>query len=160
MQFFYESGSLASEGWDVLVSNKTTGMKHTGTRVGTLAPGKEFVISADKTERLIWPLDGEGAEVSYKETGASDFQQQKLAGRKSVFSGHSDLIYLSIDTEIKITGSGRVIIAEAPARNYFPTKFIAGSSVPVFSRGAGAASRQVHNFWAPEELLADRFIVV
>jgi 5-deoxy-glucuronate isomerase len=127
-------------------------------RVGNLNNNKEFKISADKVERLIWPLEGKSISVQYSVAGVK--ATQVLEGRTSVFHGPTDLIYLSIDTDIVITGSGRFIIAEAPAKNSYPPKFISKDRVPVFVRGTGPSSRQVHNFGVPEELVADRFIVV
>ena len=160
MKFVFRDGELAHGDWSVVVNNNLPGWVHTGMRVGDLSKAKSFEISADKIERLICPMEGEGITVEYRVEGESHFTSQKLAGRESVFHGPADAIYLSIDTEIKVTGTGRFIVAEAPAKNPYPIKFIPAKSVPVFSRGAGPASRQVHNFGVPEELLADRFIVV
>ena len=160
MKFVFRDGELAQGDWDVVVNDNLPGWVHTGMRVGDLSKAKSFEIMADKIERLICPMEGEGITVEYRIEGESDFTSQKLAGRETVFQGPADSIYLSIDTEIKVTGKGRFIVAEAPAKNSYPIKFIPAKSVPVFSRGAGPASRQVHNFGVPEELLADRFIVV
>ncbi len=160
MKFVYRDGELAQAGWDVIVNDKLPGWAHTGMRVGDLSKTNSFEIPPDKVERLIWSLEGESITVEYKVAGEINFTAQKLIGRESVFHGPTDLIYLSINTEIKVTGKGRFIIAEAPAKNSFPIKFIPANRVPVFSRGAGPSSRQVHNFGVPEELIADRFIVV
>lgn len=160
MKFVFRDGQLAQGDWAVVVNDKLPGWVHTGMRVGDLSKTKSFEIAADKIERLICPLDGEGITVEYRIEGESHFISQKLIGRESVFHGPADLIYLSIDTEIKISGEGRFIVAEAAAKISYPIKFIPATTVPVFSRGAGPASRQVHNFGVPEELLADRFIVV
>jgi 5-deoxy-glucuronate isomerase len=160
MNFVFRDGELAQDDWEVVVNDKLPGWAHTGMRVGDLSKANSFEVMADKIERLIWPLDGEGITVEYRIVGESNFTSQKLIGRESVFHGPTDLIYLSINTEIKVTGKGRFIIAEAPAQNSYPVKFIPANTVPVFSRGAGPSSRQVHNFGVPEELIADRFIVV
>jgi 5-deoxy-glucuronate isomerase len=157
MNFVYKKGSLTRGDWSVIVDDKLPGWKYTGMRVGSFENSKEFNIKADKVERLIWPLDGAGITVEFNIAGKGEVH--KLAGRKSVFHGPTDLIYLSIDTEIKITGLGRFIIAEAPAKNSYPHKFIPANRVPILIRGTGPSCRQVHNFGAPEELIADRFIV-
>ena len=81
-RYFYKKGELASGDWDVIVNDKLPGWKHTGTRVATLSPGKTFEIAADKVERLIWPLEGEGIVVDYVVNGET--KNQKLAGRKTV----------------------------------------------------------------------------
>ncbi len=160
MTWFFKKGELAKDNWDVLVDGSIKGWQHTGLRVGTLGAGRQFHIIADGLERLIFPLEGVGLTVEYRQAGETAFQTQFLRGRKSVFHGTSDLIYLPVDTEIKIHGEGRVCIGEAPAKNSKAVKFIAAEEVPVFVRGAGRESRQVHNFGVPEHLDADRFIVV
>ena len=154
---FFPKGDLAKAEWDVIVDNTIDGWQHTGVRVGDFSKSKTFTIAADKVERLIWPLNGESITVSY--TVDNKTTDVTLRGRQSVFHGPTDLQYISIDTAVTITGTGRFIIAEAPAKNSFPPAFIDRDRVPVFIRGAGPSSRQVHNFGAPDELIADRFIV-
>jgi len=154
---FFPKGDLAQGQWDVIVDNTIDGWQHTGVRVGDFSKSKTFSIAADKVERLIWPLDGESITVSYTVDNART--EVTLRGRKTVFPGTTDLQYISIDTAVTITGTGRFIIAEAPAKNSCPPAFIDRDRVPVFVRGAGPSSRQVHNFGAPDELIADRFIV-
>ena len=160
MNWFFKKGELSQDGWDVLVDSSIEGWQHTGLKIGTLLGGHSFHIPADGVERIIFPLEGSGITVEYREAGQSGFQSQFLNGRESVFHGTADLIYVSVDTEIKISGDGRVAIGEAPAKNPKPVRYIKASEVPVFVRGAGRESRQVHNFGVPETLDADRFIVV
>ncbi|MFM1910543.1 MAG: hypothetical protein RLZZ545_1241 [Actinomycetota bacterium] len=159
MQFFFKSGSLARDGWDVRVDQTLEGWQHTGMRVGNFAKQETFFIDADSCERLIWPLEGTSITVTYTVEGQPT-QTETLLGRKDVFHGPTDLIYLSIDTSVTITGSGRFIVAEAPAKKQYPATFIPRDRVPIFIRGTGPSTRQVHNFGVPEELIADRFIVV
>ncbi|MEN9752828.1 MAG: hypothetical protein RL670_519 [Actinomycetota bacterium] len=160
MKWFFPNGDLANDGWDVLVNGEIDGWQHTGMRVGTLGEGRRFHIPADDVERLIWPLEGLGLTVRYRLAGESDFQTRQLDGRKSVFHGPSDLLYVPMESEVFIVGDGRVVIAEALARELKPVKFIAKSEVPVLIRGAGRETRQVHNFGVPDHLDASRFIVV
>ncbi len=160
MTWFFKKGELAHDDWDVLVDGSIEGWQHTGLRVGTLGASRQFHIIADGLERIIFPLEGVGVTVEYRLAGETAFQTQFLRGRKSVFHGTADLVYLPVDTEIKIHGDGRVCVGEAPAKNAKPVQFIAAEDVPVFVRGAGRESRQVHNFGVPEHLDADRFIVV
>lgn len=160
MTWFFKKGELAHDDWDVLVDGSIEGWQHTGLRVGTLGASRQFHIIADGLERIIFSLEGVGVTVEYRLAGETAFQTQFLRGRKSVFHGTADLVYLPVDTEIKIHGDGRVCVGEAPAKNAKPVQFIAAEDVPVFVRGAGRESRQVHNFGVPEHLDADRFIVV
>lgn len=160
MTWFFKRGELSRDGWDVLVDSSIEGWKHTGLRIGTLGSGRVFHIPADNLERIIFPLEGDGVSVEYRETGDTEFKTQRLKGRESVFHGTADLMYLPLGAEVRITGEGRVAVGEAPANVAKPARHIKASEVPVFVRGAGRESRQVHNFGVPETLDADRFIVV
>ncbi|MEO0023632.1 MAG: hypothetical protein RL196_73 [Actinomycetota bacterium] len=160
MTWFYKSGELAADKWDVVVDGNLPGWQHTGLRVGSLGEGRIFELEADDRERILFALDGAGFTVEYKLEGERDFVSQFLSGRESVFHGPTDLLYLPRGTSILITGVGRVAIGEAPANELKASRFMAAGEVPVFVRGAGSSSRQVHNFGVPEVLDASRFIVV
>ena len=160
MTWFFKKGKLAKGGWDVIVDGSLPGWVHTGLRVGSLGDGRVFHIEADGNERIIFALDGEGFNVEYRLVGEKDYASQFLNGRKTVFHGPTDLLYLPMNTDLRITGQGRVAIGEAPAREIKPVRFMPAGEVPVFVRGAGSSSRQVHNFGVPEVLDASRFIVV
>ncbi|MEN9748165.1 MAG: hypothetical protein RLZZ603_857 [Actinomycetota bacterium] len=160
MTWFFKSGELAKQGWDCVVDGSIPGWHHTGLRVGNLTTTGSFHLEASQVERIIFPLEGEGITVSYRPAGEDTYLSQFLNGRESVFHGPSDLIYLPINTEANIVGVGRFAVGEAPANQAKPVRFIAKDQVPVFVRGAGRASRQVHNFGVPEHLDASRFIVV
>jgi 5-deoxy-glucuronate isomerase len=159
MTWFFKNGELARGGWDAVVDSNLPGWQHTGLKIGTLGDGRVFDLPADSNERILFALEGEGFTVEYKLDGETDFQSQSLSGRKTVFHGPTDLLYLPINTEIRISGGGRVAIGEAPAKQAKPSRFMAADTVPVFLRGAGSSSRQVHNFGVPEQLDASRFIV-
>lgn len=160
MQWFFRDGELARDGWNVVVDRNVEGWQHTGLRVGDLTAGAQFHIAADDVERIVFLIHGSQLQVSYRTEGESEFSKRSLGGRKSPFDGTTDLIYLPMGTEILIEGEGRVAVGEAPAREVKPVKFIPADSVPVFVRGAGRESREVHNFGVPDELDASRFIVV
>ena len=165
MTWFYKNGELARDGWDCVVDGGLPGWQHTGLKVGTLGSNtdgsvRQFHIAADDVERIIFPLEGAGFTVEYRVAGSSEFVSQFLNGRESVFHGTADLLYVPMETEVRISGDGRVAIGEAPARELKPVQYIPANSVPVFVRGAGRSSRQVHNFGVPETLDASRFIVV
>lgn len=160
MQWTYRAAELAQDNWDCLVDASIPGWQHTGLRVGTLAAGQSLHLAADGLERLITTLEGDGFTVEYRLEGEDHFAAAPLQGRASVFSGPADNIYLPVATEIRIQGSGRIIIAEAPAKNKKPVRFQAAADVPVFVRGAGRETREVHDIGGAEVLDADRFIVV
>ena len=117
MNWFFKKGDLSQDGWDVLVDSSIEGWQHTGLKVGTLREGHSFHLKADGVERIIFPLEGRGLTVEYREAGEPDFKSQFLNGRESVFHGTADLVYVPLDTEVKIWGDGRVAIGEALAKN-------------------------------------------
>ena len=159
-KWYFRKGELAVGTWDVyLDANKppVAGWAHTGLRIGTLKIGTSLTLPADNNERIIFPLEGDNLSVQYTVDGKT--HTQVLRGRTSVFHGPSDVLYLSINTSVVITGAGRVAVGECPAKNVKQPKFIALEDVPVGVRGAGRESRQVHNFGMPEVLDADRMIV-
>ena len=158
MTWFYRSGELAKQGWDVVVDNTLPGWQHTGLRVGTVT-GQTLTLEANDNERIIFALEGNGLNIAYSVDGGG-WQLADLRGRESVFHGTTDLLYVPRNTAVKISGDGRIAVGEAPAQNAKPARLISREEVPVFVRGAGRESRQVHNFGVPEFLEADRFIVV
>jgi 5-deoxy-glucuronate isomerase len=158
MKWFYPKGQLASSSWSVVIDESIPGWKHTGLRVAELKNSR-LEIPADNRERLIFAISGSSFEVSYEVAGQVP-AIQKMQGRTSVFRGTTDHLYLPINTKITITGDVKAAVAEAPAKNSFPVKFIKAGDVPVAIRGAGASTREIHNFGMPDNLQADRFIVV
>ena len=160
MNWFFKSGDLAVGDWDCVVNDTIPGWQHTGLRVGSLSESSVLELPADSKERILFLLAGTGLKVEYKSSIALDFTTQMLGGRESVFHGPTDLMYLPRNTAVRLTGNGRVAVGEATAHSDKPAKYISADSVPVFIRGAGSSSRQVHNFGVPEELDASSFVVV
>ena len=160
MQWVYRNGELAKDGWQAVVDGNLPGWQHTGLRVGELGSFGKLHIEADECERVIFAAASTGLSVSYRLVGHSEFATQKLAGRASVFAGPTDVLYLPMETEVFIEGDGRVLVGEAPATDLKPVQFTPAEAVPVFIRGAGRESRQVHDFGSPAGLDASRFIVV
>jgi 5-deoxy-glucuronate isomerase len=155
----YPLGSAADGSWDVSLGTsgsavEVDGWAHTGLKVATLEPGAAVELPAAGEERLVVPLSGSFTAV----VDGRDFQ---LAGRASVFSGPSDVLYTGSEKAVTISSAdgGRVAIATAPAKTSYPTRLISAAETPVELRGAGNCSRQVHNFGTPAALEADRFIV-
>jgi len=162
-QWHFTSGELKSSGWELLLDADkppVTGWAHTGIRIGIVSPGINLDIPADNKERIIFVLAGEGLSITYSSTNDGHSITQELRGRSSVFSGPTDLLYLPINTDISIAGSAKFAIGECPAKNPKPVKYIPKEEVPVAIRGTGSESRQVHGFGMPDNLDADRMIVV
>ncbi len=157
--WFYPSGSASSPGWAVDLGTLSSavsapGWAHTGLRVTELSAGQAVSLEAQPEERIIIPLTG-AFEVEVQE------HRYSLEGRASVFQGPTDVLYTGIETPVTISSAqgGRVAVASAPAQASYPVRHVTRNEIPVELRGAGVASRQVHNFGTPAALEADRFIV-
>ena len=160
-QWHYKKGELANADWDLAfdaTKSKVAGINHVGIRIGTVSAAKPLQIAADSQERTIFVLDGSDITVTY--THKDQTETVLLRGRASVFSGPTDHLYLPINTSVVIKGDARVAVGEAPAKNEKPVSLKFREDVPVFIRGAGRETRQVHNFGMPDNLDADRFVVV
>lgn len=155
--WLHPRGALARDAWESVVDARLEGWRHTGIRIAELT-GAPLALPAGEVERIIVPLAG-SFRVEYRAEGERLLHEQVLAGRASVFDGPTDVLYLPIGTSAAISGEGRVAVAEAPATVWHPARHVLASEVPVELRGAGRATRQVHNFGVPGALDADRFIV-
>lgn len=153
-RWFYPRGSLAREGCQVLVEPGLRGWHHTGLRVAAL-DGGPLELPAGRLERLVVPLAG-SFEVDHTRHGS--VARTVLEGRDSVFDGPTDVLFLGCGQAASVRGVGRLAVAEAPATEPYPTRHLRRDQVPVELRGAGASSRQVHNFGLPDVLDADRLI--
>ncbi|MFZ7088358.1 5-deoxy-glucuronate isomerase [Curtobacterium sp. RRHDQ10] len=179
--WFVPSGSRPEDGWTDVVDGRLDGWAHTGIRVGTLvgspdasrsapasrnAPGHETDVQptgaaelrlpSDAVERIVVPLSG---TFTVTHDGASSSGTVVLEGRRSVFDGPTDTLYLGAHTGASIIGTGRVAVAEAPTDTVKPATYVPAAAVPVELRGAGQSSRQVHNFGTPAALDAAKLIV-
>ena len=167
-RWFHRRGELAEGAWESVVDERLPGWEHTGIRVARLADGASIELSGTGVERLIVPLSG-SFSVAWSEGGSST--TAALAGRRSVFDGPTDVLYLSAaaTAEVRATsapsGEARFLVATSPVpvdrpELVRPSRHMPVDAVPVELRGAGASSRQVHNFGRKEALDAARFIVV
>jgi 5-deoxy-glucuronate isomerase len=120
-----------------------------------LGAGETRSWSTGREEMLVLPLAG-GCDVEV------DGQQFALAGRRTVFAGVSDFAYLPIDTEARITSrqGGTFALPSARAQRRFPAAYCPADAVPIEARGAGRATRQLTNFFAPDVMRADRLVAV
>ena len=160
-RWFHRRGELAEGDWESVVDERTPGWQHTGVRVARLNEGETIALEGAGVERLIVPLAG---SFTVAHTENVEETTTELAGRASVFSGPTDVLYLSSDATATVTatssGESRFLVATSPTDIVRPTTYMPAEDVPVELRGAGASSRQVHNFGRKEALDAARFIVV
>lgn len=162
-KWFHRRGELAEGAWETVVDERTPGWEHTGLRVGRLSAGESLELAGTGVERLVVPLSG-AVTVTHVENGEEAVTE--LAGRGSVFDGPTDVLYLSAAAEGSVAagagsrGEVRFLVATSPTDIVRPSRYMPVDEVPVELRGAGASSRQVHNFGRKEALDAARFIVV
>jgi 5-deoxy-glucuronate isomerase len=149
------AGSLAAEGWEVLLTPDRAGWTYTGLRVAALAPGGRIRFDTGHDEAIVLPLSGSCRVTRAGETVV-------LLGRPSVFDGPSDFVYLprgasaAIDTD----GGGRFAVVSALAERRLPFRYVPATAVPVETRGTGPSLRYVRNFAAADVFDADRLIAV
>ena len=134
-QWYYPKGSLRRGPWEAVVDESLPGWQFTGMRLADSADAGVFEIAPDGKERVIYMLSGESTEVTYTVSGVTE--TVTLQGRKSVFHGAVDYLYLPIDTDISFTTNGRVMVVEAVASTPKPVNLRRAADVPLLLRGAG-----------------------
>ncbi len=146
----------ASDGTDaVVITPERAGWTYPGLRVIEIPPGGERVLATDDTEMAVLPLEG-GCIVE------CEGHRFELEGRKHVFARVTDFAYVPIDCELRITssGGGRFALPNARATRRLDPAYGPAEEVPVETRGAGRATRQINNFMEPEAFPADKLIAV
>ncbi|SEM15278.1 5-deoxy-glucuronate isomerase [Nonomuraea pusilla] len=145
-------GETAGGPWTVEITPSVAGWTYSGLRVADLT-GEPVTFGTGDEEMVVLPLSG-----SF--TVAAGAFTADLAGRASVFDGPSDFAYLPVGAAVTLTGAGRVALPSARATRALPPRHVPASDVPVEIRGAGQASRQVHNFCAPGVFACDKLMAV
>lgn len=154
-RWVHPRGSLTRDGWETAVDGALNGWEHTGLLVAELA-GTAAPPLLPGTEKIVVPLSGSFRVTVDEGEGTRTID---LDGRPGVFAGPTDVLYLSTAATATVIGDGRVAVATSPTARVRPTVRIPAADTPVELRGAGASSRQVHNFGTPPALDADRLIV-
>jgi 5-deoxy-glucuronate isomerase len=137
-------------------SQRIDGWQHTGIKVAQVKQGQQLDLMKAAEERLIIPLEGGPYTVA---VDGGDICT--LRGRKNVFAGATDVLYLTTGQAARITAgsNGKIAVATAPATNVKPNRLITADETPIEVRGAGAVTRQIRNFGAEGDLDADKYIV-
>ncbi|MDQ3659772.1 MAG: 5-deoxy-glucuronate isomerase [Actinomycetota bacterium] len=146
----------AADGTDaVAITPERAGWTYTGLRVIEIAPGGERLLATDDTEMAVLPLEGS----CLVECEGRRFD---LEGRKHVFARVTDFAYVPIDCELRITSAtgGRFALPNARTTRRLDPAYGPAEEVPVETRGAGRATRQINNFMEPEAFPADKLIAV
>jgi 5-deoxy-glucuronate isomerase len=147
---------LAAEGFDpVAISPRMAGWSYTGLRVVRLAPGEVRRIDTGSREMLVLPLQG-GCSVEL------DGRHYALEGRRGVFDGISDFVYLPLGSRAVIAApaGAELALPSAEATQPHPPAYVPAREVPVETRGAGSATRQVNNLFVAGGPPAHRLVVV
>ena len=121
-----------------------------GLQVVTLDPGSPLVVRTEDTEMFVLPLSGATSVEVATPTGEHEAAFE-LAGRTSVFAGVSDFCYVGRDSILTLTSTAGAEVA-LPSARCEPRRSPAygtATGVPVETRGAGPATREVRNFGVP-----------
>lgn len=135
------AGTAASDGFDVVVTPESAQWSYSGLRVLTLPAEGARSWQSDADETLIVPLAGSGTV----EVGGAVIE---LAGRRDVFAGATDFVYLPRGTAARLVSpaGGRFALCTARSTSSLPVRHVPAGDVAVEVRGAGPASRLVRNF--------------
>lgn len=146
-------GDSATTRFALQITPKSAGWAHSGLRIVELAAGGSVELDTADSEFVVISLSG-AASI------AVDHQHFDLVGRRSVFDGPSDVVYAPRDSVLRLssTAGGRFALCSARCARRLEPAYVRRAEVPVEMRGAGRASRQVHNFGVPAVLDADRII--
>jgi len=141
--------------FELVITPEQAGWGFSGLRVLELEAGGAHAFATGEDELIVLPLAG-ACSV------AVDGEGFELDGREDVFSAVSDFVYAPRESHIEIASEagGRFALPSARADRRLAARHVPAEDVPVELRGAGAASRQVNNFCAPEAFAADRLIAV
>ena len=138
---YVPAGSTGHGNFTVDIDPQRAGWTFSGLRVLTLDSGASQEMTTGEAEVLVLPLQG-SASV------AVDGQTYDLQGRRGVFSGVADYLYVGRGKDVTITSArgGRFAFPSAVAARDLPVAYYPKSQVRVDLRGAGDCSRQVNNY--------------
>jgi 5-deoxy-glucuronate isomerase len=153
--WYRATGTTAADGWSAVVTPESAGWGHAGLRIADLRPGGRIELATGADEAIVLPLAG-AVRVT------CDGEAQDLGGRISPFAGPTDFAYVPRDASVSLEspGGGRFAVTTARAEQRLPFRYGPAAGVPIELRGAGACSREIRNFAAPDAFPADRLIAV
>lgn len=168
---FWPRGTLARDPWECVVApgspspSTPAALAHTGLRVARIAPGSRLTVPHRSLERLLVPLSGALRVWIIEPEEWLAPERVDVLGRTSVFDGPTDVLYTPCTASLRIeaapgsTAPVRFALAEAPATTVYPSRHIPAGDIPVEIRGAGRASRRVHDLGMAAVLPADHLLV-
>jgi 5-deoxy-glucuronate isomerase len=152
-RYLLRSGFAGSGAYDVAVTPESAGWGFTSLKIISLEPGDSHHFETGPDEVIVLPLDGSVA-VDVDDTRC------ELDGRRSVFDGPTDLVYVGSGKTVILRSEpgGRFALCGARTQSSAALRYMAASQVPVELRGAGQSSRLVRNFGTPGSLDAAKII--
>ncbi len=147
------AGQAGQPPYDVVVTPQSAGWTYCGLSVLRLGPGETATVSTAGSELLVLSLQGSCVVTCGDET-------LEVVGRRDVFAGPSDFVYVPRDASVEISSieGGRFALPSAVCERRLAFRHAPADAVPVELRGAGQASRQVNNFCTPDAFEADKLI--
>lgn len=161
----HPAGSLATGADDPLVlTPDRAGWAYCGLHVVRLQPGVTRQLATGDAEVIVLPLSATGVSVRVTASasapathpaagpGPAGPVELHLDGRTSVFARVTDFAYVGRDSDLELAAAagGEVALASARCERRLPPAYGPAEAVPVETRGAGPATRQVTNFASPE----------
>ena len=141
----HPAGTLATDGYDIVLTPQTAGWRYTGLITLRLRAGESRTIDLDGFEAAVIPLAARGVEitVAHPRVAGASFT---LTGRAGVFAGITDWAYAPAGSSLTVTATtdAELAIATALAAEDHPVEHVPSSAYPVVARGAGPASRQIN----------------
>jgi 5-deoxy-glucuronate isomerase len=133
----------------VLLTPDDAGWTYSGLRVLRLTAGTPVTLATGDSELLVLPLAG-SLQVEVGD-GSGSGARFELAGRRSVFTSATDLVYAGRDSALTLVSDrgAEVALPSARCERRLPPAYGAADDVPVEIRGAGQSTRLVRNFAAP-----------
>jgi 5-deoxy-glucuronate isomerase len=152
-RLYLPAGSTGFPPFTVSVMPESAGWAECSLWVAELAAGEALDRKSGDDEVLVVPLSGAA-------TVACDGREFMLTGRKSVFHGPTDFVYVGRDNDFRVSSAAgaRVALCAARASRQLPFRCVAAADVAVELRGAGNCSREVHNFATADAFEADSII--
>ncbi len=142
----------AGDGDLVSLTPEDAGWEWTGLRVVRLSPGQTVRVETGPSELFVLPLRGSvRLEVAHEDEPGTTEAKFDLDGRASVFSAVTDFAYVGRDSVVSLHSDEVAELALPASRcsRRLEARYGAAADVPVETRGAGRASRQVNNFGVP-----------
>lgn len=155
--WFYPKGTLIDGPWATAVTSQLPGWEHTGLLIGD-SSSVTYELPAGLTEHMVIALTGT-TTVTWDGARLDSLPAHIALTRTDFFASAPDVLYLGSNTSARITTTGSFAVASAFSNQDLPTQFLSAGEVPVELRGAGTATRQVHNFGVPGVLAAQNLIV-